>query len=322
MAIYHLRAKVIQRSAGQSAVKSASYRHGERLYDERLGRAFAYRKPDVVHSAILAPDGAPDWVFSRQELWNRAEQAETRKNAQPAREIEVSLPIELSPEQRVAVIHAFLRDQFVSRGMVADVAIHVPDDAMGRPQPHAHVMLTMRRLDDSTPTGFARTKARDWNENPEVETALREAKDDFRQNETPELAERIEALDAQRNINVWRRTWAEYANGALDQAGQAARIDHRTLKAQGIDREPQTSLGLARHIEEAYDYLKDRVANWLAILKRNELVRAFAPYKARDPTSMAQDIATIASFAKDLMDVWRHRPRDHKPPFQENSYDA
>ena len=193
---------------------------------------------------------------------------------------------------------------------------------MGRPQPHAHVMLTMRRLDDSTPTGFARTKARDWNENPEVETALREAKDDFRQNETPELAERIEALDAQRNINVWRRTWAEYANGALDQAGQAARIDHRTLKAQGIDREPQTSLGLARHIEKAYDHLKDRVSNWLAILKRNELVRAFAPYKTRDPTSMAQDIATIASFAKDLMDVWRHRPRDHKPPSQENSYDA
>lgn len=322
MAIYHLRAKVIQRSAGQSAVKSASYRHGERLYDERLERAFSYRKPEVVHSAILAPEGAPDWVFSRQELWNRAERAETRKNSQPAREIEISLPVELSPAERIALVHDFLREQFVSKGMVADVAIHVPNDAMGRPQPHGHIMLTMRRLDDTTPSGFAKTKARDWNENPDIEDALREAKDAFRQHETPELAERIDALDKQRNINVWRAAWADHANDALAAAGNAARIDHRTLKAQGIDREPQISLGLARHIEKAYDYLKDRVANWLAILKRNELVRAFAPYKTRDPTNMAQDIASIASFAKDLMDVWRNRPRDHKPPPPENIYDA
>jgi ATP-dependent exoDNAse (exonuclease V) alpha subunit len=322
MAIYHLRAKVVQRSAGQSAVKSASYRHGERLYDERLERYFSYRKPEVVHSAILAPDGAPEWVYAREELWNRAERAETRKNAQPAREIEISLPVELTAEQRVEVVHHFCQEQFVARGMTADVAIHVPLDAMGRPQPHAHIMLSMRRLDGTTETGFAKTKARDWNERPEIETALREAKDAFRQNETPELAQRIDALDGERNINVWRRTWADSANDALAQAGQAARIDHRTLKAQGIDREPQTHLGLARHIENAYDYVKDRVSNWLAVLKRNELYRAFAPYRARNPATFSQSISAIAAFTDQFMDHWRQRPRDHNPPTQENSYDA
>lgn len=321
MAIYHLRAKVIQRSGGQSAVKSASYRHGERLYDDRLGRAFHYKKPDVVHSAILAPEGAPDWVFVRYELWNRAEGAETRSNAQVAREIEISLPRELSPEQRVDLVHRFIQDHFVSRGMVADIAIHVPIGADGAEQPHAHVMLSMRRLDDATPTGFAKTKARDWNEDPVVDEALREAKDAFRQNETPELAERIEQLDRQRNINQWRAAWAEYANQALADAGSQATIDHRTLEAQGIRREAQPYLGVARHIEDAYAFIKERVSTWLAVIKRNELYRAFAPYEQRDQAKLAHDISAIETFTKNLIDHWRLRPQPPPTPTQEVSYD-
>ena len=317
MAIFHLRAKVIQRAKGQSAVKSAAYRHGQRLYDERLHRAFAYKKPDVVHSAILAPEGAPEWVHSRYELWNRAELAETRCNAQTAREIEVTLPRELKPEERIALIHSFIRDQFVSRGMVADIAIHVPTGADGQEQPHAHVMLTMRRLDGTTPSGFAKTKARDWNEDPGIDETLREAKDKFRQTETPELAARIEELDAQRNINVWRAAWATAANTALAQAGEAARIDHRTLEAQGIAREAQPHLGLARHIEKTYGFLKERVGTWIAVLKRNELYRAFAPYLARDPAKFADQVATITSFTDNVMDHWRQRPRHSQSPIQE-----
>jgi len=320
VAIYHLRAKVIQRSKGQSAVKSASYRHGVRLWDDRLGRAFSYRKPDVVHSAILAPEGAPDWVQSRYQLWNRAEIPE-RKNGQPAREIEISLPRELSPEQRVALLHRFIREQFVSRGMVADIAIHVTTGADGYEQPHAHVMLTMRRLDASTPSGFAKSKARDWNEDPAVETALREAKDAFRANETPELAERVAALDKLRNINVWRASWAEHANNALAAANAAARIDHRTLKAQGIQREPQPYLGIARHIHRAYGAMKERIGNWLAVLKRNELTRAFTPYQRRDPARMAKDVAAIATYTFDVLAHWRERPRPPRIPPQEHSHD-
>lgn len=321
MAIFHLRAKIVQRSAGQSAVKSASYRHGERLRDERLGKTFSYRKPDVVHSAILAPEGAPDWVFSRHELWNRAEAVEVRCNAQVAREIELTIPKELTAQERIDLVHGFIRDQFVSLGMVADIAIHVPLDVNGEPQPHAHVMLTMRRLDASTRTGFAKTKARDWNEDPAVEAALREAKDAFRKNETPELAERVETINQQRNIFQWRGAWANHANDALAAAGAAARIDHRTLAAQGIMREPQIHLGLARHIEAAYGTLKERVSTWLSILKRNELYRAFTPYQRRDPVKFARDVSAIQSFTEGLIHHWRKRPRPPRAPNPEVSHE-
>ena len=314
MAIYHFRAKVIQRSAGQSAVKSAAYRHGQRLYDERLERAFRYRKPDVRHSAILAPEGAPDWVMSRHQLWNRAEAAETRVNAQVAREVEISLPREVGPKARIELVHAYVREQFVARGMCADIAIHAPLGADGREQPHAHIMLTMRKLDATTPTGFAKGKAREWNEDLVVEAALREAKDAFRKGETPELAARIEALDAQRNIHVWRAAWSEHANRALAAANAAARIDHRTLEAQGIRRTAEPHLGLARHIENAYGQMKARVANWLAVVKRNELYRAFAPYERRDAAKFTRDVASIRSFTDGLMDHWRKRPRRPQPP--------
>lgn len=321
MAIYHLRAKVVQRSSGQSAVKSASYRHGVRLWDDRLGRSFCYRKPDVVHSAILAPEGAPDWVQSRYELWNRTEAAETRGNSQTAREIEVTLPRELSPQARIDLIHGFIREQFVARGMVADIAIHAPLGADGIEQPHAHVMLTMRRLDTGTTTGFARTKARDWNEDPTVEAALREAKEAFRANETPELAERVAEIDGQRNIHVWRAAWSEHANRALAAANAAARIDHRTLAAQGIAREAQPHLGLARHIENAYGVMKERVGQWLSVLKRNELYRAFAPYQRRDAAKFTQDVSAIANFADGVLDHWRRRPRRPSPPIPEVSHE-
>lgn len=321
VAIYHLRAKIIQRSNGQSAVKSASYRHGERLWDERLHRAFSYRKPDVRHSAILAPEGAPEWVQSRYELWNRAEAAETRINAQTAREVELTLPRELDRPAQIALVHGYIRDHFVARGMVADVAIHAPLGADGLEQPHAHVMLTMRRLDPSTKTGFARTKARDWNEDPKIEAALRAAKDAFRAAETPELAAAVEALDKQRNIHVWRAAWSAHVNDALDAAGSAARVDHRTLAAQGIARLAQPYLGIARHVEKAYGILKERVGNWLSILKRNELYRAFAPYEQRDAAKFARDVSAIAGFTDGVLSHWCQRPRGARAPIQEVSHD-
>lgn len=320
MAIYHLRMKTISRSKGQSALKSAAYRHGVRLYDERLQKAFRYRKPDVVHSEIIAPTGAPEWVFRRSELWNRVELAENRSDAQTAREVEITLPRELTPEQRVELVRGFITEHFVARGMVADIAIHVPTGADGLEQPHAHVMLTMRPLDDSTRSGFSRLKERGWNEDPTIEAALREAKDAFRREETPENAARIEALDKKRNVNVWRAAWADHANAALADAGAPARIDHRTLEAQGLKRLAEPYLGLARHIEKAYVVMKDRVANWLAVVKRNELYRNFEPYLHRDPGKFTQDIAAIADFTTKLMNHWKERPRDERPAW-ENGHD-
>ncbi len=209
MAIYHLSATPVQRSKGQSAVAGAAYRAGEKLYEVRTDLVHDYRrKRSIVQSEILAPDNAPQWVYNREELWNCAEAAERQYNGQPAREIRLGLPAELTDGQRAALVFSYARDMFVSSGMVADISIHRPDRHGDQRNHHAHILLTMRELDGDQ---FARTKQRDWN--------------------------RTETLEH------WREQWEIYQNRALEDAGSDARVDHRTLEAQGIDREPTHHLG-------------------------------------------------------------------------------
>ena len=317
MAIYHLRLKVISRALGRAArpggavrrsvVAAAAYRSGERLYDSSQKKWFEFDKPDVIHTEILAPDQAPvaDWVFDRQKLWNFVEQAEKRVDAQLAREIEITLPRELNKDQQIALVRAFVRDEFVSKGMVADIAIHRPDASDGQEQPHAHVLLTLRRLDPSSPTGFCATKERDWNEAPNIAKAVAEARKKFNNTGLPEDKVALEAAEARRNVNVWRKDWAVYANRALDEAGSAARIDHRTLEAQGIFRAPQPSLGLARHIEKAYEYLKDRITQWVAVRKRTALYQEVEHYKRRDPQRVAEFVLRLSDMAEDFAAHYR-----------------
>ena len=197
MAIYHLRASVISRSAGRSATAAAAYRVAERIEDRRTGLTFDYAaRGGVDHTEILAPDHAPDWVYDRSELWNRVEESETRKNSQVAREVRVALPDELTHAQRVALVRDYAQAQFVDRGMVADIALHAPGRAGDERNHHAHILLTTREVDAD---GFT-TKNRDWN--------------------------KVEVLEG------WREAWARDSNAALERAGIEDRVDHRTLVAQ------------------------------------------------------------------------------------------
>lgn len=247
MAIYHLRAKIITRSKGHSSVAgaayrsgghsathAAAYRSGERLTDERTGRTFDYgRKQGIVHTEILAPQNAQNWVYSRSSLWNQVELAEKRKDAQVAREIEISLPRELSHKQRVELVRAFVQEQFVNLGMVADVALHCPKATDDKDQPHAHIMLTLRPLKPDG-SGFG-NKERAWNEHA--------------------LLER------------WREQWAVVVNQALADANSGERIDHRTLKAQGIPREPLPHMPhpiVTGRIRQIAHELTGRVNQWQA----------------------------------------------------------
>lgn len=211
MAIFHLCAKVIGRSAGRSATAAAAYRAGCRIEDSRTGEVFDYtRRSGVREAFILAPAGAPAWTTDRAALWNRAEAAEKRKDAQVAREVEVSLPSELPHEERRRLLIEFVQSEFVVQGMVADVAMHAPGREGDKRNEHAHILLTLRTL---TVDGFAQ-KNRDWNRT--------------------ELLER------------WRSRWATMANERLAAAGVDTRIDHRSLEAQGItDRPPTEHLGPA-----------------------------------------------------------------------------
>lgn len=240
VAIYRLSAQVISRSAGRSAVAAAAYRAGEELACEKTGNVHDYtRKSGVEHTEIMAPENAPEWARDRAHLWNRVEAVEKRKDSQLAREVQLALPRELSRAERIELTREFVRDQFVSRGMVADVAIHEPKTSAGETQPHAHILLTTREIG---PDGFGK-KARAWN--------------------------------ATETLEGWREAWASHANRALEQAGHETRIDHRSLKAQHaeaeqiandnsrpeperrlaevraieLDREPQPKLGAAADME-------------------------------------------------------------------------
>ena len=147
-----------------------------------------------------------NWMGDREKLWNAVETAETRKDAQLSREINVALPKELNAEQNWNLLKDFVQKEFVDQGMVADVAFHRGHKS-GEEQPHGHVMLSMREV---TPEGFG-GKVRAWN-NKEL-------------------------------LTTWREHWAEHCNRELARQGFDFRIDHRTLEAQGINLEPQSKIG-------------------------------------------------------------------------------
>lgn len=204
MAIYYMNVQIIGRSAGRSATGAAAYRAGERTVDERTDQTYDYtRRRGEIETEILAPADAPAWVKNRPQLWNQVEKAERRADAQVAREIVVAFPIELNPDQQRELIRAYVQEQFVSRGMVADVAIH-----RNQGNPHAHIILTMREIG---PEGFSTKKNREWNK--------------------PEMLEQ------------WREDWAVQSNRALERAGREERVDHRGLAEQGAERLPQVHLG-------------------------------------------------------------------------------
>ena len=239
MAIYHFSAKVIQRSQGRSAVAAAAYRSGSELADERVGQTYDYRAKDgVVHSEILLPSGAPDRWRERSILWNEVEAIERRRDAVLAREIEFALPRELSKAEGIALAQDFVREQFVARGMVADLNVHWTRDPDGEVKPHAHVMLSMREVGGPSVEGdgFGK-KQRDWND-----VGL---------------------------LRTWRERWAELTNERLAELGHDTRIDHRSLRDQGIELEPQHKIGPAGARREERGEAAERAAEHREISRRN-----------------------------------------------------
>lgn len=265
MAIFHFSAQVISRSDGCNAVDAAAYRAGLRMACERTGQVFNHTyKKEVAYRAIVGPslpDGLPPWVLDRAQLWNRVEAIEKRCNSQLAREVEISLPIELTQEQHIALVHRFVQEQFVSLGMLADFALHAKPG-----NPHVHILLTLR---DVGPEGFG-GKRRDWN-NPALVQQWREAwadtcnaalaeaghaeRIDHRSNEargidaapTVHLGRRTpfngEAWDARADFNAWVQTSVALAKVRAEvQRVQSQIIDLTTTLAQALaDRERPAS---------------------------------------------------------------------------------
>ena len=239
MAIFHLSVKVISRAVGRSAVAAAAYRSAERLHDERLDRAHDFtNKSGVVHSEVLLPEKAPDEWHNRERLWNDVEAFEKRKDAQLSREVEFAIPRELNQQQGIALARDFVQAEFVERGMVADLNVHWDIGADRLSKPHAHVMLTMREavLNEDGEAGFG-AKVRDWNR-----------------------AELVEQ---------WRERWADHVNTRLAELDIDARIDHRSLEAQGIVLEPQDKIGPAASRMGDHGLEAERLAEHREIAHRN-----------------------------------------------------
>jgi hypothetical protein len=182
------------------------------LVDERTGRKQDYSRMDgIVFSGVFAPKNTPAWASDREQLWNRVERREDESNransARLAREIRIALPHELTDQQRQWLVKDFVREQFVRKGMVADVNIHGPGAEGDERNHHAHILVTLRTINSE---GFGLVN-RNWN--------------------------------TKAQLNDWRAEWERLANKHLERHGHEERIDCRTLEAQGIDRQPTMHRG-------------------------------------------------------------------------------
>jgi hypothetical protein len=210
VAIYSLRVQTIGRAEGRSVIAAAAYRSGTSLADERLAMDFDFTKkrPGVAHAVVMAPENAPAEYLDRERLWNAAEKADSRKDSVPAREILIALPHELSADARRQLVETFVWESLVKRGMIADVAIHLPGKDGDDRNHHAHILVTTR---DVGPDGFGK-KNPDWHAREFV-------------------------------IDV-RREWAQVQNKYLELcAPEAAKVSEKSLDAQGIERLPTEHLG-------------------------------------------------------------------------------
>ena len=232
MALFHLSVTQTKRSAGQSAIASAAYRAGERLYSEYYGEYSDYtRKGGVICSDILLPSHAPPEYADRQTLWNAVEKAERGKNAQLAYSFDIALQNEFSLEENIALARQFLLENFVSRGMVVDFAVHQPDrEDGGIPNPHFHVLCPIRPIEQNGKWGLKQRRVYELDEDG---NRIRDQNGEYVFNAVPTTD-----WGSPETLEHWREAWAEMCNAKFAEKGLDVRIDHRSYERQGVDLLP------------------------------------------------------------------------------------
>ena len=328
MAIYHLEAKVVGRGAGRSAVAASAYLSCSRLYNDYDGVQHDYtRKQGLVWQQVFLPEYAPQEWRDREKLWNAVEEVETAKDSRLAREFIVALPIELSREQQIELLQAFIREQFVSDGMCADAAIHDTDGH----NPHAHILLTVRPLDEQGKWQYKTEKEYLCMKNGE-ERGFTAAEFRTAQNEgwekqypykvgkkkvymTPSAAEAQELVRADKHpkstrygrqnpiserwnseeqLVEWRKAWADVTNLYLECAGRAERIDHRSNAARGLDEQPTIHEGVTARALERKGIIADRCEINRQIRADNALLRELKAEIKKLTALVARTVPAIA----------------------------
>ena len=230
----HFDVKIIQRSKRQSAVASAAYQSGERLFSEYDQKQKYYsHKSEIVHTEIMLPPHAPPEYADRNTLWNAAEAIEKQWNSQLARRFVLAIPRELPRSQYADLIRDYCREFFVSKGMIADFAIHDKGDG----NPHAHILLTMRAMDEQGKWLPKSRKVYDLDENGE---RIRLASGRWKSHKEDTVD-----WNDQKYAEIWRQGWADTANRYLEAIGSPERLDLRSYVRQGIDKIPTVHMGPA-----------------------------------------------------------------------------
>jgi len=258
MAILFLNITSVRRSDGRTATAAAAYRAGERLRDERTGEIFNYsRRTDVLHKEIMLPSPlasqAVAWARDRASLWNQAELAEGRTDSRVAREFLVTIPHELSPPQRLALARALARDVTDRYGVAVDMALHAPRVSGDARNFHLHLLATTRQVTAAGLGAKAGLDSREFSRSPQ---GIARSSEEFR---------------------ALRERSAGMINAALREAHLDVRVDHRTLAAQGIEREPQVRLPWGAYLAEKrgqYSEIAERVReSYRARIRAREVAR-------------------------------------------------
>ena len=308
MAIYHLEAKVVSRGAGRSAVAASAYLSCSRLYNDYDGIQHDYtKKQGLVWQEVFLPEYAPRKWQNREKLWNAVEETETAKDSRLAREFVVALPTELSREEQIELLQEFIIEQFVSDGMCADAAIHDTDGH----NPHAHILLTVRPLDEQGKWQYKTEKeylcVRNGEERGFTAAEFRTAQNEGWEKQypykvgkkkvymTPSAAEAqglvradkhpkstrygrqnpiSERWNSEEQLVAWRAAWADVSNRYLERAGREERIDHRSNAARGLDELPTIHEGPVARQMEAMGLISDRCKINRQIREQNRLIRS------------------------------------------------
>ena len=247
MAIYHLCIKIISRGKGKSAVAASAYRSGEKIKNEYDGIVHDFtRKGGITHTEILLPQNAPQEFSDRGILWNSVEKIEKSKNSQLAREIEVALPKELDREKQINLGRESVQENFVKVGMCADIALHDKNDG----NPHCHILLTMRPLNEDKTWGAKSKKEYILDKNGE-KIKLKNGNYKTRKINTTDWNEQDKAEE-------WRKAWADITNKYLEENSIQEKVDHRSYQRQGIEQIPTIHLGVSATQMEKKGIATDR----------------------------------------------------------------
>ena len=265
MAIYHLCIKIISRGKGKSAVAASAYRSGEKIKNEYDGIVHDFtRKGGIAHTEILLPQNAPQEFSNRSILWNSVEKIEKSKNSQLAREVEVALPKELDREKQIQLVREYVKDNFVKVGMCADIALHDKNDG----NPHCHILLTMRPLNEDTTWGAKSKKEYILDENGE-KVKLKNGNYKTKKINTVDWNEQDKA-------EQWREAWADITNKYLEENSIQGKVDHRSYQRQGIEQIPTIHLGVSATQMEKKGIATDRGNINREIKHQNKILREIA----------------------------------------------